>query len=84
MNAKVAVAEEIVRFCKESEARWSLSHVNEEFARVREAFERVVAAAAASQPPPADFKQGEPGVAECACEQCQFSRFKLNIKGTAK
>lgn len=74
MNAKTAVAEEIVRFCKESEARWSLSHVNEEFARVREAFERVIAAASASQPPPADFKQGEPGIAPCTCWNCRAIR----------
>lgn len=74
MNAKVAVAEEIVRFCKKSEAQWSLSHVNEEFARVREAFERVIAAHASSDRPPVDFKQGEPGVAPCMCWNCQAIR----------
>jgi hypothetical protein len=41
-----------------------------ELIKIRTAWEAVRDQATNSQPEPDDFKQGEPGVASCQCEQC--------------
>lgn len=74
MNAKVAVAQEIVELCTRREGQQQEPEFKAEFKRIREAFTAVIVAAASSQPAPPDFQNGQPGLAPCKCTWCTAAR----------
>ncbi len=83
MNAKVEVAKVVVELCEKHESirrttTLGTADVNklfeEEFAKVRRAFQMVIDAASVSQPTPPDFQNGQPGLAPCQCPLCKARR----------